>query len=104
MLSAIRRGVDLGDLDLFDLQMDLLADLFLEHLAQALDVGALLADDDARLRGVQRDVDLVGRALQLDAGDARPRQLVQDQPPDAQILMQLLGVVPLRDTTSIPSR
>ena len=42
--------IDLRHLDLFDLQVNLLADLLLEQLADALDVRALLADDDARLR------------------------------------------------------
>jgi hypothetical protein len=37
--------------------------------AQLVDVLALLADDDAGARGLDRDVDLLGGALDLDAAD-----------------------------------
>ncbi len=50
--------------------MNLLADLLLKHLPDPLDVGALLADNDAWFRGVQRDIDLVRRPLKLDLGNA----------------------------------
>src|SRR5699024_5654804 len=68
-----------GDLDLLDLDIDLAAHLALEELAQAIDVRPLLADDDARLRGVERDVDLVGSPLDLDPRDARARELALDE-------------------------
>jgi hypothetical protein len=40
---------------------------FATSCAQLLDVLALLADHDARTRGLDRDVDLVGGALDQDA-------------------------------------
>src|SRR5262249_12469650 len=95
-------GVDLGDFDLFDFEMDLLSDLTLEQLAQAFDVGALLADDDARLGRVQCDVHLVRGPLELDARDPRAGQLLQDQAPNAQILVQLLGIITLRIPLRFP--
>jgi hypothetical protein len=95
-------GIDLRHLDLFDPKMHFLVDRLLEHLAQALHIGALLPNNDPGLRCVERDVDLVRRALQLDPGDASPSQLVHDQPPDAQIFMKLLRVVPLRIPLRFP--
>lgn len=40
--------VELGALDLLDIDVDLAAQLFLEVVAQLVDLGALAADDDPR--------------------------------------------------------
>jgi hypothetical protein len=47
--------------------------------AQLLDVLALLADHDARTRRLDRDVDLVGGALDLDAADRGLGQLLAQE-------------------------
>ena len=84
--------------------MDLAArQLLLQELAQPVDVGALLADDDARLRGVDRDLDLVDRALDLDLGDAGALQLVADDAANLEILVQLLGVGPAAEPVRLPA-
>jgi hypothetical protein len=43
-------------------------------LLQLLDLGSLAADDDARARGVDVDLQVVGRALGLDARDTGVRE------------------------------
>src|SRR4029077_16165820 len=71
--------VELGLLDLLDGDADAVAEALLEVLPQLVDAGAALADDDARLGGVDGDRELgVGRALGLDLGDAGVAQPRQD--------------------------
>ena len=55
--------VELGTLDLLDVDADFLARQMRELVAQLVDFGALLADHDARTAGVQRDDDLARLAL-----------------------------------------
>ena len=62
--------VELGALDLLDVDVDLASGHLGEVVAQLVDLGALAADDDARPRGVDRDPQLVGGALDVDLGDA----------------------------------
>jgi hypothetical protein len=62
--------LELGLLDLLDVDEDLAARALLHLLLELLDLGPLAADDDARPRGVDVDLQLVGRALGLDARDA----------------------------------
>src|SRR5919106_822609 len=54
-------------LDLLDVDEDLAVRPLLDLLLQLVDFGPLAADDDARTRGVDIDLQLVGRALGLDA-------------------------------------
>ncbi len=95
-------GFDFRNLDLFDPDVDLLADFLLEHLPQAFDIRALLADHDSGLGGVKRDVDLVGRSLQLDPGDSGPGQLFHDQLADLEILVQQISIRPFREPFRFP--
>jgi hypothetical protein len=64
-------GVGLGLADLLDVQEDLVRGQRLDFLLQGLDAGAALADDDARPRGEDVDLRLVGGALDLDAETPR---------------------------------
>src|SRR5881394_1234484 len=63
-------GVDLRGLDLEDVEVDVLAGQLLEIAADAVGLRAPSADDDARPRGVDVDVDPVTGALDLDPADA----------------------------------
>src|SRR6185503_382597 len=90
---------DLGDVDAH------VGDRHLHHLrdlpAQLLDVLALLADDDARTRGVNRDVHLARGTLDLDAADRSFDQLLLQELADDVIGVQvrrevLRGGIPLR--------
>jgi hypothetical protein len=84
--------VGFGLAHLFDIEPD----LFLGHLAQLgaelLDLGTLLADDDARPGGVNNDADLICLPLDLDPGHARMLQAPLDVAPQPQILVQRVGV------------
>src|SRR3546814_4379720 len=94
--------VDLRLADLDDVQHDVAAARHLaELLAQLLDVGALLADDDARARRMYRDPRLLRRALDhhaADAGLAEPLEQVLAQTP---ILMELRSEEHTSETQSL---
>src|SRR5690606_29192580 len=62
----------LGVLHLEDVELDLLLRELLQVAPDALGFGAAAADDDARAGGVNVHPHPVARALDLDAGDARP--------------------------------
>ena len=62
-------------------------------LAKLLDVGALLADDQARPRGVDRHPALLVRTLDHDLGDGSLLQLLLKIFADLQILVQQLSVL-----------
>ena len=72
-------------------------------LLQLLDLGALLADHDARTRGVDVDLRLVGGALDLDLGDARVVEAALDEHADADVLVQQRGVVAVRVPLRVPA-
>ena len=70
-----QRGVELGALDLDDVQLHLgVAGDLGEQRAQLVGLGATATDDDARTGGVDVDADLVPCALDLDAADRGPLQ------------------------------
>jgi hypothetical protein len=63
--------VELGTLDLFDVDPDFLAGKTGELVTELIDFGALLTDDDARTAGMDRHDDLPRLALDADVGDCR---------------------------------
>ena len=77
------RGVELRLADLLDLELDLALGQRADLLSKQLDVRAALADNDARLGGVDRDRDVVDAALDLDPADARVGEPADDQLTDA---------------------
>src|SRR5690349_14666029 len=90
-------SVDLGVLDLEDVQLDLLAGELLELGAQAVGLGAAATDDDARASRVDVHADTVTGALDLDLGDAGPLHALGEQLADRDVfadvgLVQLVGV------------
>ena len=92
-------GVDLGVLDLEDVELHLLAGQLLQITADAVSLGAAAADDDAGPGGVDVHPYPVHRALDLHLGDAGPLHAALKQPPDGDILgdvvlVQLVGVPP----------
>ena len=95
-------GVDLGLADLDDVE----ADLAVGHLgdvdAQLLDVGALLADDDAGTRRMDGDAGLLGGALDDDAADAGLQQPLVQELAQLQILVQQRRVVACARTSASP--
>ena len=63
LVSALRTSLDVEE--------DLVLGERLDVLLERLDAGAALADDDARPRGVDVDLHLVGGALDLDVARRR---------------------------------
>ncbi len=61
--------LELGALDLLDVDADFLAGQMRELVAELVDFGALLTDDDARTAGVQGHDDLARLPLDDDVGD-----------------------------------
>src|SRR6202140_1144991 len=98
-----QRGVQLRLADLDDVDDDVGGGDVGNLLAKLVDVGALLADHDARTRGVDRHPALLVRTLDHDPGDRRLLQfLVQDRA-DLDILVQQLAVFVLAgEPTGIP--
>ena len=89
--------VDLGVLDLEDVQLDLLAGELLELAADAVGLGAAAADHDARTRGVDVHPHAVTGALDLDLGDAGALHALGQQAADRDVLadvrlVELVGV------------
>lgn len=64
-------SVNLGVLDLEDVQLDLLAGQLLQLATDAVGLGAAAADDDARAGGVDVNADAVAGALDLNLRDLR---------------------------------
>ena len=90
-------SVDLGVLDLEDVQLDLLAGELLELAADAVGLGATATDHDARTGGVDVHPDPVTGALDLDLGDAGPLHALGQEPADRDVLadvglVELVGV------------
>jgi hypothetical protein len=83
---------DVGVADLLHVDGDGAVDDAVELRAQRLDRLAAAADDDARLGGEDRDVDVVGGALDVDAGDPRPADVTGDGGADGLVLLQQLRV------------
>src|SRR6478735_9285161 len=89
--------VDLGVLDLEDVQLDLLAGELLQLATDAVGLGATATDDDARTRGVDVHPHAVPGALDLDLGDAGPLHALGQQLADRDVLtdvalVELVGV------------
>ena len=94
-------GVDLGVLHLEDVQLHLLAGQLLQLAADALGLGTVAADDDARAGGVDVDPDPVTGALDLDRGDAGPLQALGQQPADLDVLADVGAVELLGEPTAL---
>src|ERR1051326_4521587 len=86
-------GVDFRLADLDDVQMHLVAGVFLDFVLQLLDIGALLADHHARPRRVNGDAALLVRALDHDAADAGLLEPFRQGIADLDVFLQQLAVV-----------
>jgi hypothetical protein len=93
-------GVELGALNLLDVDVDLTTHLLGQVVAQLVHLGALATDDDPWTRGVDRDADLVRGALDV---DLRHPGVIQ---PRLELLAQLqVGVQEIRVVAlGVPAR
>src|SRR3546814_5930442 len=89
--------------DLDDVQRHVAARHRAELLAQLFDVGALLADDDARAGGIDRHAAQLCRTLDHHLRDRGLWQRLEDELADLQILDQHAAIVlPFGEPTAVP--
>src|SRR6185312_5612114 len=84
--------VDLRRLHLEDVEVDVLAGELLEVTPDAVGLGAAAADDDARTRGVDVDVDAVTGALDLDPADAGALHALRQHATDRDVFLHVVAV------------
>src|SRR5690606_6794994 len=85
-------GVDLGVLDLEDVELHLLARELLELTADAVRLGAAATDDDAGARRVDVHADAVAGALDLDLRDAGALEARGHELADLDVLADVVAV------------
>src|SRR5206468_8595369 len=95
-------GVKLGTLDLEDVDLDLLARHPVEVPAQGVDLAAGLADHDARARGVDVHLHLVGVLADRDVRQAGVRELAGEVAADRDALGQVVGELLLVEPVRLP--
>src|SRR5262249_4342699 len=96
-------GVKLGLADLDDVDHHVGPGEAGDLAAQLLDVGALLADDHAGPRRLNRHPALLVRALDDDLGDRRLLEILQQLAPDRHVLVQQLPALVLAgDPARVP--
>src|SRR3712207_3535495 len=91
-------GVQLWPRDLAHVYLHLLLGEALELVPQGVDLGAALADNDARAGGVDvhGDLALLGGLSDANVRDPGARELLLDVLPDLEVLAEKLGEVPVR--------
>ena len=94
--------VELGALDLEDVDLDLLVGHPVQVAAQRVHFGARLADHDARPRGVDVDLELVGVLADRDVRQAGVGELADDVLAHAHVLGEVLGEVALVEPVRLP--
>src|SRR5262245_25123904 len=94
--------VQVGALDLLDVQLHLLLRELLHLLGELVDLLALAADHQARARGLDADRDLLALALDRDARDAGLVETLLEVPLDEQVLFQHVRVPALREPARVP--
>ena len=98
-----QRRIDLGLAHLDDVEMHFRLRKARELAAQLLDVGALLADQDARTRGVHGHPALLVRALDHDLRDASLALHLQDVLAHLPVFVQQLAVLTAaREPAAVP--
>src|SRR5215467_13704300 len=98
--TALR--VALGLLDLLDVDEDLAVGPLLDLGLQLVDLRPLPADDDSRTRGVDVDLQLVRRALDLDLRHTGVREPLLERVAQLEILVQELRVVLVGEPARAP--
>src|ERR1700722_12794862 len=98
------RRVEFGLADFDDVDDDVGSRDIGDTFAQLVDVGALLADHDARTRRVDRHAALLVRPFDHDLGDRRLLEFLVQDLADLDVLVQELAVLVLAgEPTGIPS-
>src|SRR5262245_43004993 len=96
-------GVEVGALDLLDVELHHLLGERLHLLGELVHLLALAPDDQPGPRGADADRDLVALALDGDARDACLIQALLEVALDQQVFLQELGVVALGEPLRVPA-
>ena len=83
---------DLGFVDFENVDEHVAIGSALDALFQPLDLDALATDDDSRTGGVDIDLELVRRALDVDRRDSGMPQTLLERLAQRQILVEQLGI------------
>src|SRR5579883_3620 len=94
--------LDLGLSDLDDVEADFAVGDLRQVGAQLVDIGALLADDDAGPGRMQGDPRLLRGAFDKDSGDRRLAEPVVKEPAQFQVVVQQVPVFLAREPARIP--
>src|SRR5438128_211155 len=97
-----QRGVELGALDLEDVDLDLLVGDAVQVAPQGIHFAARLADHDARTRGVDVDLEFARVLADRDVGKAGMRKLGGDVLADAHILGEIVREVARAEPVRLP--
>ena len=96
-LTGDRNGdqlcIQLGTLDLLDIDVDLAARRLAQVVSQLVDFGALATDDDARARGIDRHPQTVSGTLDIDLADSGVGQSSLEPATKAEILVEVARIV-----------
>src|SRR6185437_6172693 len=95
-------GIELGALDLEDVDLDLLGGHAVQVTPQGIHFGARLADHDAGPGGVDIDLEVVGVLADCDVREAGVRELAHDVLADLDVLGEILGEVALVEPVGLP--
>ena len=100
--SPISWAFELGLLDLLDVDEDLPPGALLDLVLELVDLGPLATDDDAGTRGVDVELEVVRRPLDLDLRDPGVREPLLELGLQGEVFMQQLGVVAIGVPTRAP--
>ena len=95
-------GVEIGALDLLDVELHRLLGERLHLLGELVDLLALAADHEARARSADADRDLLALALDRNLGDPRLVQALLQVALDQQVFLEQLGVVATGEPAGVP--
>ena len=89
-MNLLNVDVDLASCSVFDLLLEL------------VDLSPFAADDDARTRGVDDDLQLVSRALDVNVRNARASEPTLQFFLQLQVFVQEIGIIALGDPVRMP--
>src|SRR5205085_835665 len=101
-LLGLELRVQLRLVNLLYVDVDLTARALFDLLLELVNLRALAPDDDAGARRVDDDLQLVGGALDIDAGDASAGEARLQFALELQVFVQQVGVLALGDPVGVP--
>src|SRR2546421_6489749 len=101
-LLCLQLGVQFGLVNLLNRNQDLAPGSRSNVAFELIDLGSLAADDDARPRRVDDDLQAIGRALDVDVRNARAGETFLQLALQPQIFNQKIAVLLFREPVGMP--